>query len=64
MAYDKEGTEVNVGDLMIFSAGKSVEVYEILKIKEDSRNSSWTQVYVDVGSSKKWKQSINGIKKN
>lgn len=64
MIYDKLGNSIVVGDQMIFSAGKEVEIYEILKVKEDIRNDAWSRVYVNVGSSKKWKEAVNGIKYN
>ena len=63
MTTDKLDLEVFVGDLMIFSAGKKVGLYEVLKIRErkpDSQN----EVYVNVGSTKKWKQARDGIKYN
>lgn len=59
---DKINQEVNVGDSMIFSAGKTVEIYEILKVRVDTRNSSWDEVFVNVGASKKWKYACDGIK--
>ena len=64
MIYDKVGNSIVVGDQMIFSAGKEVEIYEILKVKENSMNNAWSQVYVNIGSSKKWKEAVNGIKYN
>jgi len=64
LIYDKLGNSIVVGDQMIFSAGKEVEIYEILKVKEDIRNDAWSRVYVNVGSSKKWKEAVNGIKYN
>ncbi len=60
---DKLNNNVDVGDFMIFSAGKSVEVYEVLKTR-NGRISSWDEVYVNVGSSKKWKYARDGIKLN
>ena len=58
-----EKIEVKVGDKMIFSAGKSVEVYEIEKIRPVGRMSTnLYEVFVNVGSSKKWKFSKDGIK--
>jgi len=62
MVYDKLGNEISVGNQMIFSAGKEVEIYEILKTRTDNRNDAWSQVYVNIGSSKKWKEAVNGIK--
>ena len=64
MIYDKVGNSIVVGDQMIFSAGKEVEIYEILKVKVNSMNNAWSQVYVDIGASKKWKEAVNGIKYN
>ena len=62
MVYDKLGNEISVGERMIFSAGKEVEIYEVLKTRTDTRNRAWSQVYVNIGSSKKWKEAVNGIK--
>jgi hypothetical protein len=64
MILDKLNNEIVVGDQIIFSAGKSVEIYEILKIRENTINSAWSEVYVNIGASKKWKQAIDGIKFN
>jgi predicted proteasome-type protease len=64
MILDKLNNEIVVGDQIIFSAGKSVEIYEILKIRENTINSAWSEVYVNIGDSKKWKQAIDGIKFN
>ena len=58
MAKDFLGNNINVSDLMIFSAGKSIGIYEVEKIRERRR---YAEVYVNVGSSKKWKNSFNGI---
>jgi len=64
MIQDKLGNEIFIGDTMVFSAGKSIELYEVLKLKEDTRNSAWSKVFVNVGSSKKWKEAVNGLKHN
>jgi len=60
MTVDKLGREIQVGDKMIFSAGKEVAIYEVLKIRE-RRIQSQNELYVNVGSSKKWKQARDGI---
>jgi len=54
---DMFGRTINVGDYVVCSAGKNVEVYEVLKVKRNNRG--YTKIYVNVGSSKKWKSSID-----
>ena len=54
---DRLGNEIEIGSIMIFSAGSSVEAYEILKLKEGRLD----KVYVNVGSTKKWKIASDGI---
>lgn len=62
MIVDQLGQEVSVGCKMIFSAGKEVKIYEVLKVKKHPRSSAWDEVFVDVGASKKWKFACDGIK--
>lgn len=62
MTQDKLGQEINIGDMMIFSSGKDVSIYEVLKILK-GRIPEQDKLYVNVGASKKWKYAVDGIKR-